>query len=69
MATELVKGRNHRGGPHPHQRRRGQALDGLPQKLHCSVLAEEAVRPPSPTTTPAKGIDPAPLWERLRGLL
>ena len=45
MATELIKGKPVEGALALSNQAVVEALDGLPpQKIHCSVLAEEAVR-------------------------
>lgn len=45
MATELIKGRSVKEALELSNQAVVDALDGLPpQKIHCSVLAEEAVR-------------------------
>ena len=47
MATELIKGRPISEAMELTNRAVAEALDGLPaHKLHCSVLAEEAISPP-----------------------
>ena len=45
MATEMIKGKPIEEALTLTNRAVAEALDGLPpQKLHCSVLAEEAVK-------------------------
>lgn len=45
MATELIKGKNLNEVMHLTNKAVMEALEGLPaHKLHCSVLAEEAIR-------------------------
>ena len=45
MATELIKGKSVKEALELSNQAVVEALDGLPpQKIHCSVLAEEAVR-------------------------
>jgi len=45
MATELVKGKNIDEALEITNKAVAEALDGLPpEKMHCSVLAEEAIR-------------------------
>ena len=44
MATELVKGKNIRAAMQITNKAVAEALDGLPPvKMHCSLLAEEAI--------------------------
>ena len=45
MATEMIKGKSVKGALKLSNKAVTEALDGLPaHKLHCSVLAEEAVQ-------------------------
>ena len=45
MATEMIKGKSIHEALQLSNKAVAEALDGLPaQKIHCSVLAEEAVR-------------------------
>lgn len=44
MATEMIKGHTIDEALKLSNKAVTEALDGLPQKIHCSVLAEEAVR-------------------------
>ena len=45
MATELIKGKNIKDAAELTNKAVAEALDGLPpHKLHCSVLAEEAIK-------------------------
>lgn len=65
MATELVKGRTIGEALKLTNAAVAQALDGLPpQKLHCSVLAEEAVKAALTDYYTRQGIDPVPIVGR-----
>lgn len=62
MATELVKGRTVEEALKLTNAAVAEALDGLPpQKLHCSVLAEEAVKAAIADYYTRQGIDPTPI--------
>ena len=62
MATELVKGKTVEEALQLTNAAVAQALDGLPpQKLHCSVLAEEAIKSAISDYYTRQGIDPAPI--------
>lgn len=62
MATELVKGRTVEEALALTNSAVAEALDGLPpQKLHCSVLAEEAIKSAISDYYVRQGIDPLPL--------
>ena len=62
MATELVKGRTVEEALQLTNAAVAQALDGLPpQKLHCSVLAEEAVKAAVADYYARQGVDPTPI--------
>ena len=62
MATELVKGKTVEEALPLTNAAVAQALDGLPpQKLHCSVLAEEAVKAAVADYYTRQGLDPAPI--------
>ena len=59
MATELVKGKPVSEALKLTNRAVAEALDGLPpQKMHCSVLAEEAIRAALADYYTRQGIDP-----------
>ena len=59
MATELVKGKSVRDAMQLTNQAVMEALDGLPPvKVHCSVLAEEAIRAALTDYYTRKGIDP-----------
>lgn len=62
MATELVKGHTVEEALKLTNRAVTEALDGLPPvKLHCSVLAEEAIKAAIGDYYTRKGVDPAPI--------
>ena len=62
MATELVKGKPVSEALKLTNRAVAEALDGLPpQKMHCSVLAEEAIRAALADYYTREGIDPEPI--------
>ena len=62
MATELVKGKSIEEALKLTNKAVVEALDGLPAvKLHCSVLAEEAIRSALADYYKRQGIDPEPI--------
>lgn len=62
MATELVKGKTVAEAVGVTNRAVVEALEGLPpQKLHCSVLAEEAIKSAIADYYRRQGIDPTPI--------
>ncbi len=62
MATEMVKGKSIKEALELTNRAVAEALDGLPpQKLHCSVLAEEAIKSAIADYYKRQGIDPEPI--------
>jgi len=62
MATELVKGKKISEALKLTNSAVVEALDGLPkEKIHCSVLAEEAIRSALADYYKKKGIDPEPI--------
>jgi len=62
MATELVKGKTIKEALELTNTAVMEALDGLPPvKVHCSVLAEEAIRAALADYYTRKGIDPTPI--------
>ena len=62
MATELVKGKTIKEALALTNSAVMEALDGLPPvKVHCSVLAEEAIRAALADYYTRKGIDPTPI--------
>ena len=59
MATELVKGKSIENALQLTNKAVMEALDGLPPvKVHCSVLAEEAIKAALTDYYQRKGIDP-----------
>ena len=62
MATELIKGKTIEEALKVTNRAVMEALDGLPPvKVHCSVLAEEAIKAAVSDFYKRKGIDPEPI--------
>ena len=62
MATELVKGKTVQEALQLTHKAVMDALDGLPPvKVHCSVLAEEAIRAALIDYYKRQGIDPEPI--------
>ena len=62
MATELVKGKTIEQALKLTNKAVAEALDGLPPiKMHCSVLAEEAIRAAIIDYYKRQGIDPTPI--------
>jgi nitrogen fixation NifU-like protein len=62
MATEMVKGKPVSDALKLTNKAVVEALDGLPaQKLHCSVLAEQAIRAALSDYYTKQGIDPTPI--------
>jgi nitrogen fixation NifU-like protein len=62
MATELVKGKTVKDALALTNKAVAEALDGLPPvKMHCSVLAEEAIKAAISDYYQRQGIDPVPL--------
>ncbi len=62
MATEMVKGKSVKEALALTNRAVAEALEGLPpQKLHCSVLAEEAIKSALSDYYTRQGIDPVPI--------
>lgn len=61
MATEMVKGKTIEEALKLTNRAVMEALDGLPPvKVHCSVLAEQAIKSAISNYYERKGIDPTP---------
>ena len=62
IATEMIKGRSINEALALSNRAVVEALDGLPPaKLHCSVLAEQAVKAALSDYYTRQGIDPEPI--------
>ncbi len=62
MATELVKGKTIEEALNLTNKAVVEALDGLPPvKIHCSVLAEQAIKSAISDYYRRQGIDPVPL--------
>ena len=62
MATELIKGKSIDDALKLTNKAVVEALDGLPAvKVHCSVLAEQAVRAALSDYYTRQGIDPLPI--------
>ena len=62
MATELVKGKTIEEALKLTNKAVAEALDGLPPvKIHCSVLAEQAVKAALSDYYTRLGIDPVPI--------
>lgn len=62
MATEMVKGKTVQEAMQLTNAAVAEALDGLPPvKVHCSVLAEQAVRAALSDYYTRQGIDPLPI--------
>ena len=62
MATELVKGKSVQEAMQVTNKAVMEALDGLPPvKVHCSVLAEQAIKAAVSDYYQRQGIDPAPI--------
>lgn len=61
MATEMVKGRTVEEALSLTNQAVAEALDGLPPvKMHCSVLAEEAIKSAIGDYYRRQGVDPTP---------
>ncbi len=66
MATELVKGKTIEDALKITNKAVMEALDGLPPvKVHCSVLAEQAVKAALSDYYTKRGIDPTPIVGKL----
>ncbi len=62
MATELIKGKKIEDALKLTNKAVMEALDGLPPvKVHCSVLAEQAIKAAVSDYYKKQGIDPTPL--------
>lgn len=63
MATELIKGKSIDDALKLTNKAVVEALDGLPAvKLHCSVLAEQAIKAALSDYYTRQGIDPLPIF-------
>lgn len=59
MATELIKGKTLKGAWELSNKAVAEALDGLPPiKMHCSMLAEEAIHEAINDYLKKKGLEP-----------
>lgn len=68
MATELIKGKSIDEALKLTNKAVVEALDGLPPaKLHCSVLAEEAMKTAISDYYTRQGIDPTPIVGEIGG--
>ena len=68
MATELIKGKSIDEALKLTNKAVVEALDGLPPaKLHCSVLAEEAMKAAISDYYQKQGIDPEPIVGKVSG--
>ncbi len=68
MATELIKGKSIDEALKLTNKAVVEALDGLPPaKLHCSVLAEEAMKTAISDYYTRQGIDPLPIVGEIGG--
>lgn len=62
MATELIKGKSIQDALKVSNKAVMEALDGLPAvKVHCSVLAEQAIKAALSDYYKKKGVDPEPI--------
>ena len=62
IATEMIKGRTIEEALKLSNKAVVEALDGLPaNKIHCSVLAEEAIKAAIADYYTRQGIDPSPI--------
>ena len=62
MATEMVKGKTVKEALQLTNSAVAEALDGLPPvKMHCSILAEEAIKSALSNYYVRQGIDPLPI--------
>jgi nitrogen fixation NifU-like protein len=66
MATEMVKGKNIKEALKITNKAVMEALDGLPPvKVHCSVLAEQAIKSALWDYYEKQGIDPLPILGKI----
>jgi len=62
MATEMIKGKTIDEALNLTNKALVEALDGLPsEKIHCSVLAEQAIKAAITDYYNKKGVDPLPI--------
>jgi len=62
MATEMIKGKTISEALNLTNKALVEALDGLPsEKIHCSVLAEQAIKAAITDYYNKKGVDPLPI--------
>lgn len=67
MATELIKGKNLEDALKVTNKAVMEALDGLPPvKVHCSVLAEEAIKTAIADYYEKKGVNPEPIVGKIQ---
>ncbi len=67
MATELVKGKSIDNALKITNKAVVEALDGLPPvKLHCSILAEQAIKAALSDYYKRKGVDPEPIVGKIK---
>lgn len=68
MATEMIKGRTIDEVLKLTNKAVVEALDGLPDvKVHCSILAEQAVKAALSDYYTRQGVDPVPIVGEIRG--
>lgn len=66
MATELIKGKSIFDAISLSNKAVVEALDGLPKiKIHCSVLAEQAIKAAVLDYFKKNGIDPKPYFDKI----
>ena len=66
MATEMIKGKNIKEAAKLTNKAVVEALEGLPKiKIHCSVLAEQAIKAALADYYKSKGIDPEPILGKI----
>lgn len=66
IATDMIKGRPLSDALKPTNQAVVEALDGLPAvKIHCSVLAEQAIKAAIADYYSRQGIDPEPIVGKL----
>ena len=67
MATELIKGKTIEEALKVTNRAVMEALDGLPPvKVHCSVLAEQAIKAAISDYYKRRGVDPEPIVGKIK---